>query len=59
MKGRRQTQSGHAMLELSVTAGIVLAFIGWTFQFGYAFYPKINDTHALGRSLMAAAPPGG
>lgn len=55
MKGRRQTQSGHAMLELSVTAGIVLAFIGWTFQFGYAFYIYNQLVTAVGNGARYAS----
>lgn len=61
---RRRAQRGHAMLELSVTAGIVLAFIGWTFQFGYAFYVYNQLVTAVGngaryasaRTLRAATP---
>ena len=29
---------GHAMLELAASAGVMLACLGGTFQFGYTFY---------------------
>ena len=38
MKRVRQNQRGHAMIELAVSAGVMVACLAGTVQFGYTFY---------------------
>jgi Flp pilus assembly protein TadG len=58
MAFRRQTgrkQSGSAMIELALSAGVMLAFLGGTFQFGYTFYAYNQLVTAVGNGARYAA----
>jgi len=35
---KRRFQKGHAMLELAISAGVMVTILGGTFHFGYTFY---------------------
>ena len=52
---KRTKQSGHAMLELAISAGVLLAFLGGTFQFGYSFYIYNQLVTAVGNGARYAA----
>jgi Flp pilus assembly protein TadG len=62
--GRRQNQRGHAMIELAVSAGVMVACLAGTVQFGYTFYIYNELVTAVGnggryaamRTYRAAAP---
>jgi len=51
----RAKQSGHAMLELAISAGVLLAFLGGTFQFGYSFYIYNQLVTAVGNGARYGA----
>jgi Flp pilus assembly protein TadG len=61
---RKQRQRGHAMIELAVSAGVMVACLAGTVQFGYTFYVYNQLVTAVGnggryaamRSYRAAAP---
>jgi Flp pilus assembly protein TadG len=60
----RKRQRGHAMIELAISAGVMMAFLGGTFEFGYTFYVYNQLVSAVGnggryaaqRSYRAATP---
>lgn len=52
---KRSTQRGHALLELALSAGIMVAFLGGTFQFGYSFYIYNQLVTAAGNGARYAA----
>lgn len=62
--GKRPRQSGHAMIELAVSAGVMVACLAGTVQFGYTFYIYNELVTAVGnggryaamRTYRAAAP---
>lgn len=45
---RRRLQKGHAMLELAISAGVMVTCLGGTFQFGYTFYVYNQLVSAVG-----------
>lgn len=61
---KRAPERGHAMLELAVSAGVLMACLAGTFQFGYAFYVYDQLVSAVGsgaryagsRTYRAASP---
>jgi TadE-like protein len=61
---RRTRQRGHAMIELAVSAGVMVACLAGTVQFGYTFYIYNELVTAVGnggrygamRTLRAATP---
>jgi hypothetical protein len=60
----KNNQRGHAMLELAACAGVMVACLGGTFQFGYTFYVYNQLVTAVGnggryasaRTYRAATP---
>jgi Flp pilus assembly protein TadG len=53
---RRQTsQRGHAMLELAVSAGVMVSCLAGVFQFGYTFYVYDQLVSAVGNGARYAA----
>ena len=52
---KRARQSGHAMLELAISAGVLLTFLGGTFQFGYTFYIYNQLVTAVGNGARYGA----
>lgn len=52
---KRAGQSGHAMLELALSAGVMTACLAATFQFGYAFYVYNELVTAVGNGGRYAA----
>ncbi|HUA82465.1 MAG TPA: TadE/TadG family type IV pilus assembly protein [Bryobacteraceae bacterium] len=46
---------GHAMLELAISAGVMVSFLAGTFQFGYAFYVYDQLVTAVGNGGRYAA----
>ncbi len=48
-------ERGHAMLELAASAGLMIAFVSGTFQFGYAFYAYNQLLTAVGNGGRYAA----
>lgn len=56
MKLRRKSgEKGHAMIELALCAGIMLACLSGTFQFGYTFYVYDQLVSAVGNGARYAA----
>lgn len=61
---RRARQRGHAMIELAISAGLMVTCLGGTFEFGYTFYVYNQLVTAVGnggryaalRSYRAATP---
>jgi len=51
----RKGRSGSAMIELALSAGVMLAFLGGTFQFGYTFYAYNQLVTAVGNGARYAA----
>jgi Flp pilus assembly protein TadG len=57
-------QRGHAMIELAISAGVMVTCLGGTFEFGYTFYVYNQLVTAVGnggryaalRSYRAATP---
>ncbi len=54
-ESRLKRQSGHAMIELAVSAVVMVAFVGATFQFGYTFYVYNQLLTAVGNGGRYAA----
>jgi Flp pilus assembly protein TadG len=52
---KRAKQTGHAMLELALSAGVMVACLGATFQFGYTFYVYNQLVTAIGNGGRYAA----
>lgn len=52
---RRNRQRGHAVLELALSAGLMLACLAGTFQFGYTFYIYNQLVTAVGNGARYAA----
>ena len=48
-------QKGHAMIELAVSAGVMVTFLAGTFQFGYTFYIYNQLVNAVGNGARYAA----
>lgn len=51
----RRRQSGHAMIELAVSAAVMVTCIAGTFQFGYTFYVYNQLVTAVGNGGRYAA----
>jgi hypothetical protein len=51
MKNRR----GHALIELAISAGVMVTCLGGTFQFGYTFYLYNQLVSAVGNGGRYAA----
>ena len=54
-RNRRLKQKGHAMLELAISAGVMVACLGGTFQFGYTFYVYNQLVSAVGNGARYAS----
>jgi hypothetical protein len=52
---RRRKQAGHAMLELALSAGVMITCLAGTFQFGYTFYVYNQLVTAVGNGGRYAA----
>lgn len=52
---KRRKQRGHAMLELALSAGVMAACLGGTFQFGYTFYIYNQLVTAVGNGARYAS----
>jgi len=52
---KRQRQRGHAMIELAFAAGVMIACLAGTFQFGYTFYVYDELVSAVGNGARYAA----
>ena len=52
---RKQSQRGHAMIELAVSAGVMVACLAGTVQFGYTFYVYNELVTAVGNGGRYAA----
>ena len=48
-------ERGHAMLELALSAGVMVAFLAGTFQFGFTFYVYNQLLTAVGNGGRYAA----
>jgi Flp pilus assembly protein TadG len=55
MKRGRAGERGHAMLELAVSAGVMVSCLVGTFQFGYTFYTYNQLVTAVGNGARYAA----
>jgi Flp pilus assembly protein TadG len=55
MRRDRQWQRGHAMLELAISAGVMVSCLVGTFQFGYTFYTYNQLVTAVGNGARYAA----
>jgi hypothetical protein len=51
----RRTQRGHAMIELALSAGVMVSCLAGTFQFGYTFYIYNQLVTAVGNGGRYAA----
>ena len=51
----RARQKGHAMLELALSAGVMMTCLAGTFQFGYTFYIYNQLVTAVGNGARYAA----
>src|ERR1051325_7493401 len=51
----RRRERGHAMLELAVSAAVMISCLGGTFQFGYTFYVYNQVVTAVGNGARYAA----
>jgi Flp pilus assembly protein TadG len=51
----KRRQSGHAMIELAVSAAVMVTCIAGTFQFGYTFYVYNQLVTAVGNGGRYAA----
>ncbi len=54
-KRNRRNQSGSAILEFAIGAGVLVAVLTGTFQFGYAFYVYNNLETAVNNGAKYAA----
>lgn len=52
---KRRGRGGHAMLELALSAGVMVACLGGTFEFGYTFYTYNRLVTAVGNGGRYAA----
>jgi len=52
---RRRRDGGHAMLELAISAAVMVSFLAGTFQFGYTFYVYNQLVTAVGNGGRYAA----
>jgi Flp pilus assembly protein TadG len=52
---RAKRQKGHAMLELALSAGVMMTCLAGTFQFGYTFYVYNQLVTAVGNGARYAA----
>jgi Flp pilus assembly protein TadG len=52
---RKARQRGHAMLELAISAGVMVTCLAGTFQFGYTFYVYNGLVTAVGNGGRYAA----
>ena len=52
---KRRRERGHAMLELAVSAAVMISCLGGTFQFGYTFYVYNQVVTAVGNGARYAA----
>lgn len=52
---KRRKQRGHAMLELALSAGVMIACLTGTFQFGYTFYVYNQLVTAVGNGARYAS----
>jgi Flp pilus assembly protein TadG len=52
---RRRKEKGHAMLELAISAGVMVTCLGGTFQFGYTFYVYNQLVSAVGNGARYAS----
>lgn len=52
---RKQNQRGHAMIELAMSAGVMVACLAGTVQFGYTFYIYNQLVTAVGNGGRYAA----
>jgi Flp pilus assembly protein TadG len=52
---KRQAQRGHAMLELAISASVMVACLTGTFQFGYTFYVYNQLVTATGNGARYAS----
>ncbi len=52
---RRGNQRGHAMLELALSAGVMVACLGGVFEFGYTFYVYNQLVSAVGNGARYAS----
>lgn len=50
-----KSQKGHAMIELAVSATVMVTFLAGTFQFGYTFYVYNQLVNAVGNGARYAA----
>ena len=55
MKTAARSPKGHALLELAISAGVMVAFLTGTFQFGYTFYIYNQLVTAVGNGARYAA----
>jgi len=51
----KKNQRGHAMIELAACAGLMVACLGGTFQFGYTFYVYNQLVSAVGNGARYAS----
>jgi len=52
---RTKSQMGHAMIELALSAAVMISFLAGTFQFGYTFYVYNQLVTAVGNGARYAA----
>lgn len=52
---RNRREKGHAMIELAICAGVMIACLSGTFQFGYTFYVYDQLVSAVGNGARYAA----
>ena len=55
MTRKSKRESGHAMLELAISAGVMVSCLVGTFQFGYTFYTYNQLVTAVGNGARYAA----
>ncbi len=55
MSRERLGERGHAMLELAISAGVMVSCLVGTFQFGYTFYTYNQLVTAVGNGARYAA----
>ena len=55
MRRKNTRENGHAMLELAISAGVMVSCLVGTFQFGYTFYTYNQLLTAVGNGARYAA----
>lgn len=55
LRRRKRGEKGHAMIELALSAGVMIACLSGTFQFGYTFYVYDQLVSAVGNGARYAA----